>query len=66
MPEEGFGLEMPDSKAQVLSSGFLFKDFFFFNPHSTDEQPQPLKIEAGGPRAHSGSATEPRWDPGSI
>lgn len=30
MPEVGFSLEMPDSKAQVLSSGFLFKDFFFF------------------------------------
>ena len=30
MPELGFSLELPDSKAQVLSSGFLFKDFFFF------------------------------------
>lgn len=67
MPELGFSLELPDSKAQVLSSGFLFKDFFFFlNPHSTDEQPQAPKIEAGGPRAHTGSATEPGWDPGSI
>lgn len=38
----------------------------FFNPHSTDEQPQAPKIEAGGPRAYTGSATEPGWDPGSI
>lgn len=48
------------------SSSFQGFFFFFFNPHSTDEQTEAPENEASGPKAHSGSATESRLGPGSI
>lgn len=64
MAKPVFNPELPDSEAEGLLELPPFKTFYL---HPTDKEMQAPEKEAGGPRAHRGSATEPVfvWPEGS-